>query len=559
MSTSQDGSELTLSVARPRRWDEPFDPLMTDGKVDEVLELPEFKAIDQSKFPAHLSLASLLRNDSRIVNVHPGEIILRKGDYGNSAFLVIEGLVLVVQRPDLPPHLLGRLEEESNRGWFSAMAQLWRNHRIPEVRRKNSAPGAETDFAMADEEESTGSRRRGVILPEADVATLSSYTSVALGAHSLFGEVAAITRAPRTASIVATTASTLLEIRWQGLRDIAKFAPAWRQRLEGRYRSNAAQGALSSSPVFAGLGNDALKKIADSILFESYGTLDWDAPRRRAPDDEPIAEEGGYADGLLVITSGFARVSKLVGHGRKTLTVLGAGGFFGLDELYDSWKMGEVQTLACTLSALGYVGAIRIPTPLLEDFVFPQMRPPEHRLVSLAKRPVSRDGLLEFAVSERLINGTQSMLINLDRCVHCDDCVVACANAHDGNPRFKREGKIFDHWMIAEACMHCIDAVCLVGCPTGAIQRSEAGRVVINDATCIGCGTCARACPYDAIRMVNINDESGRTIRDPAHHAPIQKATKCDLCSTQLGGPACVRACPHGALRRIDFKEEVFR
>ena len=34
---------------------------------------------------------------------------------------------------------------------------------------------------------------------------------------------------------------------------------------------------------------------------------------------------------------------------------------------------------------------------------------------------------------------------------------------------------------------------------------------------------------------------------------PIVKATKCDLCSDQIGGPACERACPHGALRRIDM------
>jgi Fe-S-cluster-containing hydrogenase component 2 len=31
---------------------------------------------------------------------------------------------------------------------------------------------------------------------------------------------------------------------------------------------------------------------------------------------------------------------------------------------------------------------------------------------------------------------------------------------------------------------------------------------------------------------------------------PILKATKCDLCIEQIGGPACQRACPHGALTR---------
>ena len=36
-----------------------------------------------------------------------------------------------------------------------------------------------------------------------------------------------------------------------------------------------------------------------------------------------------------------------------------------------------------------------------------------------------------------------------------------------------------------------------------------------------------------------------------AEGRPIVKATKCDLCVEQLGGPACARACPHDALRRV--------
>ena len=43
----------------------------------------------------------------------------------------------------------------------------------------------------------------------------------------------------------------------------------------------------------------------------------------------------------------------------------------------------------------------------------------------------------------------------------------------------------------------------MIGCPTGAIHRESAtGVVMINDDTCIGCGTCAASCPYENIRMV---------------------------------------------------------
>ena len=95
----------------------------------------------------------------------------------------------------------------------------------------------------------------------------------------------------------------------------------------------------------------------------------------------------------------------------------------------------------------------------------------------------------------------------------------------------------------------------MIECPTGAISRRvESGVVVINDATCIGCGLCANNCPYNAIRMVEIRSADGSFIRDPKTQAPIPKATKCDLCTDQLGGPACQRACPHDALVRIDLQ-----
>ena len=151
------------------------------------------------------------------------------------------------------------------------------------------------------------------------------------------------------------------------------------------------------------------------------------------------------------------------------------------------------------------------------------------------------------------MNGTQTMLINLDRCTGCDDCVTACATNHDNNPRFIRHGDVHNNFMVANACMHCHDPVCLIGCPTGAIHRhSDLGQIIINDQTCIGCMTCANSCPYNNIRMVNVRSESGEVVLDE-QYAPILKATKCDLCLEQAVSPACEYACPHNALKRVDI------
>jgi Fe-S-cluster-containing dehydrogenase component len=145
------------------------------------------------------------------------------------------------------------------------------------------------------------------------------------------------------------------------------------------------------------------------------------------------------------------------------------------------------------------------------------------------------------------------MVIDLDRCTRCDDCVRACASTHDNNPRFLRHGPAAGSLMVANACMHCADPVCMIGCPTGAIHReSFAGQVVINPDTCIGCKACFNNCPYDAIRMVEIRDANGEFMVDQ-EMKPIAKATKCDLCVENHGGPACERACPHGALSRLNL------
>ena len=132
----------------------------------------------------------------------------------------------------------------------------------------------------------------------------------------------------------------------------------------------------------------------------------------------------------------------------------------------------------------------------------------------------------------------------------------ACAVTHENNPRFIRHGPRHGPVMVANACMHCVDPVCMIGCPTGAIHRDAAhGQVLINDSTCIGCSTCANACPYENIRMVEIRDAQGEIVIDSQTGQPISKATKCDLCLHQPAGPACELACPHDALRRTDLRD----
>jgi Fe-S-cluster-containing dehydrogenase component len=257
-----------------------------------------------------------------------------------------------------------------------------------------------------------------------------------------------------------------------------------------------------------------------------------------------------------------------MGEGHRTLAYLGKGGVFGLRELVLSQFQARPCPLESSLRAMGHVDVLMIPAEIVQRHVLSRRSPDAWRRFvessgSTAVSPRPSDGtlrsgsvdagLLEFLGERHLINGTQTMVIDLDRCTRCDECVRACAATHDNNPRFVRHGPRHDNLMIAHACMHCVDPVCMIGCPTGAIARDERSGVIrIHDSTCIGCGTCANSCPYQNIQMVEIHSAAGDRVIDAQTHDPIRKATKCDLCSDLRGGPACQRACPHDALVRMN-------
>ena len=567
-------------IPRPRRWAVPGSERMTDEKVAELLAFEPFARIDPERFPPRLPLQGVLKNDTKVRNFEKGDIIVREGDYGNSAFLILAGSVRVVL-DSLPESLLGRQTPE-RKTFFGSLAQLWRNHRAPEVRR----PAANT-LELAARTRAQASLRTGresnphVFLQ--DIAhVMPAHQAVILKEGELFGEIAAIGRTPRTTTVLAEGDTQLLEIRWQGLRELRLFAPGWKDHIDRVYRERALFSHLRETPILAYLDAAALRVVADQTQFETFGNFDWTssfqklaaATGRERVDKEPlIAREGDYPNGLILIRSGNARLSQVYNHGERTISYLGKGRAFGLEEVLHNCHHEPIP-LTHSLRAIGYVDVLVIPTAVFERVVLPTLTPERLEALGLladetgAAAAVAADpaapaalgtDMLEFLVENRFINGAATMLIDMDRCTRCDDCIRACAATHDGNPRFIRQGPVVDHVMVANACMHCVDPVCMIGCPTGAISRASAqGQIVINDATCIGCAVCANSCPYQNIHMVPIRDRRGAPIVDEATQTPIIKATKCDFCVEQIGGPACVRACPHDAMVRADMSDVGF-
>jgi carbon-monoxide dehydrogenase iron sulfur subunit len=149
----------------------------------------------------------------------------------------------------------------------------------------------------------------------------------------------------------------------------------------------------------------------------------------------------------------------------------------------------------------------------------------------------------------------RSIYVELERCMACRGCEIACALEHseskdlfaavreEPRPVSRVSLECVDGTAIPLQCRHCEDAPCVTVCPTQALHRIGEGQpVLIDDERCIGCKMCIMVCPFGVITL----REGGKV------------ALKCDLCLHRIEAdemPACVAACPTGALQFPTIEE----
>jgi molybdopterin-containing oxidoreductase family iron-sulfur binding subunit len=184
-----------------------------------------------------------------------------------------------------------------------------------------------------------------------------------------------------------------------------------------------------------------------------------------------------------------------------------------------------------------------------------------------------------------------AMFIDLNRCVDCAACDIACKNEnnvpdhfHWSNHIIETSGQFPDvrYRYVPTLCNHCDNAPCVVNCPTAAMYKSEDGLTLHAPELCIGCRACQVSCPYGVIYF-NEDTPHERYRKDASPAIPDCTATgpqvaaktntpipyynparaetydgvrrrgvveKCTLCDHRLKEgelPWCVEACPADA------------
>ena len=473
-------------------------------EAEELQQLPYFQKV---------SGTFLELNKNAVVRRHfrKGDIVCREGEYGSTAFYILEGEAQVFLSTPMAHVTTGG----GAHGFLSKLtSRLMGRHQDdrPEEGRRASIPiDAPVDLPYDD-----------------PVATL--------GPGDLFGEMTCMSLYPRSATVRAATDCVMFEML-RNVLDIIQRNKTLKAQLDANYRKRALDDHLRSVPMFASLTQEFIDLLRNRVELVRYTKGD------------VICRQGDIADSFYLVRLGFVKVSEPHPGGELVLAYLGRGGYFGEIGLLGAGR----RTATCT--ALDHVELVRIHGDEFHQMVdqFPDVR---RSLEELAQqRQVQNRQRLETATSmplddfltQGLMEAQSLLVMDLERCTRCDACVRACADAHDGVTRLVREGQRFDKYLVATSCRHCRDPLCMVGCPVGAIRRRNSLEVIIEN-WCIGCGLCSKNCPYGNINMHPF------TVMDKEIAVVKQKATSCDLC-VEHAEPTCVYACPHDAAHRVDPNE----
>ncbi len=523
---------------RERLFEDRWSAYGANTGIDKISErlLPEALRQYELFQPYDNAFLEKLTPDITVASWKADAILFEEGSYLDMAFFVVEGTVDVYLKKQRDTAVLPI---------FDASRIATEDELASDA---DSDPYGKTVFFGQVEK---GKEGEGITYLSTMEFDLPYGSVVQLGPGEIFGEIGALNGWPQSVTARAETECTLVQIRVPALRAMKKQSTAFNDRIDKIYRARTLTTQLKSTPLFRGTEEAFIDALAQKVALVSC-----------SPGDV-VAREGDSVDALYLVRSGFLQLSQQMGEGDMVVTYLSKGMTFGEAELLieglEGWQF--------TMTSVGFTELVKIDR---SDLLAVTQRCPaiNRRLWKTAiariketghtRKNLDKSELIEFSLAKGLVQGNSILVIDLDVCTRCDDCVRGCEETHGGRPRFVREGEKYGNFLVARSCYHCEDPVCLIGCPTGAIRRANVGEVVeIDDGLCIGCSNCANKCHYDAIVM----HETGETWPETAlpewlRGRPRKVASKCDLCHESEAGPACVNNCPHSCAFRVGSVEE---
>jgi len=519
----------------------------TNSGIVQIKEKPTPSQLKQYELFKEYDDAFLekISPDISIARWKKDSTLFEEGTYVDLAFCVISGNVKIYSSTQTGAKVLDNPIFDSGRTGAIIMDK-------PEKGKTASLPQGTVLLNMIDEQVKVAKKQSGEIKFLATMGVDVAFgNESSLSSGDVFGEIGALIGWPQVVTAKTISDSEIIQIRVPALRQMKRKSKDLKDRIDKIYKDRLLLAQLRGTPLFQKCDQAFLQSLKERMELVSFDS------------DEKITTEGQPAENLYMVRSGFVRLAQKYGNGEIVTTYLSKGMTLGEVE----FLIGNTGGWVFTASSVEHTELVKISKQDFEQLV--KKYPAAEKLMwesavarikesGYSRRNIQHSEFINTALEQGLVEGSSILVIDLDECTRCDDCVRACAATHDGIPRFVREGNKYNNLLLTRACYHCQDPVCLIGCPTGAIRRARVGSVVeILPDLCIGCKTCANNCPYDAITMF----ETGETwpnnmIPEGLRGKPRLMATKCNLCYDTGHGPACVSNCPHGCAYRVGSVEQ---
>ena len=365
---------------------------------------------------------------------------------------------------------------------------------------------------------------------------------------------------------------------------------AWLQELPKPLTKLTWDNAAFMSPKTAsdlGIPSEAFNPSKDGDYTTEVVTL----KLRGRSVDAPVYVQPGQPDGVIVVSLGYGRTaggSVLAGAGfnANAIRTTEAPWF---DSGLEVTRTGRTYTLATTHEHWLVEGRDLLRSGTLDEY---QKNPEFAKDEEILQTPT-------LYGEEEYPTYAWGMSINLNTCIGCSACVVAC-QAENNIPTVGKDQVVRGremHWLRIDRyfvgpkekpryafmpvpCMHCEKAPCEPVCPVEATSHSAEG---INEMTynrCVGTRYCSNNCPYKVRRFnffkyVDDKTEILKAMRNPdvtvRSRGVMEKCTYCVQRVTQarvqaeIEGrriedgevkTACQQACPTDAIIFGDISQK---